>query len=63
MPTAAPEKQPGVFGLSSIAAIDKQALSGDLLSFEPKNGQPTWFQNSKISKNNASVTDHLISVV
>ncbi|XP_015691294.1 probable ADP-ribosylation factor GTPase-activating protein AGD14 isoform X2 [Oryza brachyantha] len=75
MPTAAPsidnpgwatfdtppeEKQPGLTGLSGIAAIDKQALSCDLFQFEqfePNNGQPTWLQSSKTSENNSSVTD------
>ncbi|KAF0909737.1 hypothetical protein E2562_000066 [Oryza meyeriana var. granulata] len=51
------EKQSGVTGRSDKAAIDKQALSCDLFSFEPNNGQPTCLQSSKTSKSNASITD------
>uniref|UniRef100_A0A0D9VTH3 Arf-GAP domain-containing protein n=1 Tax=Leersia perrieri TaxID=77586 RepID=A0A0D9VTH3_9ORYZ len=51
------EKQPVVTGFSGIAAIDKQALSCDLFSFESNNGQPAWLQSSKTSKNSAFVTD------
>lgn len=52
------EKQPGVTGLSGVAATvkDKQALSCDLFLFEP-NDQPTWFQTCK---DNALVTNQSV---
>ncbi|GJN31330.1 hypothetical protein PR202_gb19716 [Eleusine coracana subsp. coracana] len=48
------EKQPSVPGFSAVADMgkDKQAISRDLFSYEPKD-QPTWFP---ISKSDASVT-------